>query len=89
MRRVSFDEAPKRPVEDEEEEEEPQQQHIMEEEQDEEEEGRIVRRTPPTLDFVPSCTHSLKRQWQALALSVRFGVFRARRRLTRRVQSLL
>lgn len=95
VRRVSFDEAPKAPVEVEVEEEEPRHQIVEEQEQDEQEEeeeeeaGRIVRRAPPTLDFVPSCTHSLKRQWQALALSVRFGVFRARRRFTRRVQSLL
>ncbi|KJA24243.1 hypothetical protein HYPSUDRAFT_39010 [Hypholoma sublateritium FD-334 SS-4] len=85
VRRASCDEAPKAPAE-------PEEEHQIaeeEEEQDAEEESRIVHRTSPTLDFVPSCTHSLKRQWQALALSVRFGVFRARRRLTRRVQSLL
>jgi hypothetical protein len=44
------------------------------------------RRTPA---YAPSCGQSLRRQWQALALSVRFGVFRAQRRVMRRVHSIL
>ncbi|KAI0080517.1 hypothetical protein K474DRAFT_1704593 [Panus rudis PR-1116 ss-1] len=34
-------------------------------------------------DFVPSCTHSLRRQWQAISLRVRFGIFHAKQRLRR------
>jgi len=40
-------------------------------------------------EYVPTCTQSLRRQWQALALSVRFGVFRAQRRVMRRVASVV
>ncbi|KAH9484501.1 hypothetical protein JR316_0003983 [Psilocybe cubensis] len=40
-------------------------------------------------EYVPSCTQSLKRQWQAFALGFRFGVFRAQRRVMRRVASLM
>jgi hypothetical protein len=39
-------------------------------------------------DYVPTCTQSIHRQWQALVLSFRFSVFRAQRRMTRRVASL-
>ncbi|CAA7271093.1 unnamed protein product [Cyclocybe aegerita] len=38
---------------------------------------------------VPTCGESIRRQWQALALRFRFGVFRAQRRVRRRVHSLL
>ncbi|THH29840.1 hypothetical protein EUX98_g4359 [Antrodiella citrinella] len=34
-------------------------------------------------DYVPSCTHSLQRQWQTLSLRIRFGVFHAKQRLRR------
>ncbi|TCD64245.1 hypothetical protein EIP91_004314, partial [Steccherinum ochraceum] len=34
-------------------------------------------------DYVPSCTHSLRRQWQTLTLRIRFGVFHAKQRLRR------
>lgn len=30
----------------------------------------------------PSCTHTFRRQWRALSLRLRFGVFRAKRRLS-------
>lgn len=40
-------------------------------------------------EYVPTCTQSLRRSWQAFALRFRFGVFRAQRRVTRRVHSLL
>jgi hypothetical protein len=33
------------------------------------------------LNHTPSCDETLRRQWHALALRVRFGVFRARRRI--------
>jgi hypothetical protein len=32
----------------------------------------------------PTCTQSLRRQWQSLSLSVRFGMIRVRRRVRRR-----
>ncbi|TFK36401.1 hypothetical protein BDQ12DRAFT_249609 [Crucibulum laeve] len=40
-------------------------------------------------EWTPTCTQSLKRQWQAISLRFRFGVFRAQRRVKRRVHSLL
>ncbi|KAI6040007.1 hypothetical protein EDC04DRAFT_2894710 [Pisolithus marmoratus] len=36
-------------------------------------------------DWTPSCTDSLRRQWQAIALSLRFSLFRTKRRLRRRL----
>ncbi|KAH7913998.1 hypothetical protein BJ138DRAFT_1098986 [Hygrophoropsis aurantiaca] len=36
-------------------------------------------------DFTPSCTHSLRRQWHALALGLRFSLFRTKRRIRRRI----
>ncbi|KAI6139593.1 hypothetical protein BKA82DRAFT_2975217 [Pisolithus tinctorius] len=36
-------------------------------------------------DWTPSCTDSLRRQWQAIALSLRFSLFRTKRRLKRRM----
>ncbi|KAJ7270193.1 hypothetical protein C8J57DRAFT_1321348, partial [Mycena rebaudengoi] len=48
------------------------------EEEEEEEDSEDV---PPT----PHAHHSLKHQWQALSLRVRFGVFRAKRRMRNRV----
>ena len=40
-------------------------------------------------DCVPSCMDALRRRWQAFSLSIRFGMFRAERRIKRRVQSLI
>ena len=40
-------------------------------------------------EYVPSCGQAMRRQWHALALRFRFGVFRAQRRMQRRVSSLL
>jgi len=40
-------------------------------------------------EWVPTCTQSLQRQWQALSLAFQFGVFRAQRRMRQRVHSLL
>ena len=40
-------------------------------------------------EYVPTCGQSLRRSWQAFALRFRFGLFRAQRRMTRRVHSLL
>lgn len=40
-------------------------------------------------EYTPTCSQSLRRQWQAFALRFRFGVFRAQRKVMRRVQSLL
>ncbi|KAK7693887.1 hypothetical protein QCA50_003460 [Cerrena zonata] len=34
-------------------------------------------------DFVPSCTHSLRRQWQAVTLRFRFNVFHIKQRIRR------
>jgi len=46
-------------------------------------------KTRKEVEFVPSCTYSIRRQWQALSLRFRFGVFRAQRKVMRRVHSLL
>ncbi|KAF8802901.1 hypothetical protein BYT27DRAFT_7226232 [Phlegmacium glaucopus] len=51
--------------------------------------SHIRSTTGKEVEFVPSCTHSLRRQWQALSLRFRFGVFRAQRKVMRRVHSLL
>jgi len=40
-------------------------------------------------ECVPTCTQTLKRQWQARSLAFRFGVFRAQRWMKQRVHSLL
>ncbi|KAF5330987.1 hypothetical protein D9619_005200 [Psilocybe cf. subviscida] len=58
-----------------------------ENERDAEEEQEQAR--PAQTAFAPSCGQSLRRQWHAFALSVRFGVFRAQRRVMRRVHSIL
>ena len=34
--------------------------------------------------YSPTCTHILRQQWQAVTLRIRFGMFHAKRRLTRR-----
>ena len=49
--------------------------------------GSIIRNKE--VDFVPTCSQSLRRQWQALSLRFRFGVFRAQRKVMRRVHSFL
>ncbi|KIJ68902.1 hypothetical protein HYDPIDRAFT_23777 [Hydnomerulius pinastri MD-312] len=36
-------------------------------------------------DWTPTCSQSLRRQWQAIVLSLRFSLFRTKRRLRRRV----
>ncbi|KAF9218203.1 hypothetical protein BS17DRAFT_770847 [Gyrodon lividus] len=36
-------------------------------------------------DWTPTCSQSLRRQWQAIALSFRFSLFRTKRRLRRRM----
>ena len=40
-------------------------------------------------EYVPSCSQSLRRQWQAFSLRLRFALFRAQRKLLRRVHSFL
>ena len=37
-----------------------------------------------TMRNSPTCTHAFRQQWQAVSLRVRFGVFHAKRRLSRR-----
>ncbi|KIM48559.1 hypothetical protein M413DRAFT_81251 [Hebeloma cylindrosporum] len=54
--------------------------------EDEDEDETIVARHQ---EYVPTCGQSLRRSWQAFALRFRFGLFRAQRRVTRRVHSLL
>ena len=60
-------------------------QHSRDEEDEDEDEAILARHQ----DYVPTCSQSLRRSWQAFALRFRFGVFRAQRRVTRRVHSLL
>ncbi|TEB15060.1 hypothetical protein FA13DRAFT_9316 [Coprinellus micaceus] len=57
--------------------------------QTEEDEDEEPRRVEEDGDCVPSCADALKRRWQALSLSIRFGMFRAEKRIKRRVQSLI
>ena len=40
-------------------------------------------------EYVPTCSQSLRRQWQAFSLRLRFGVFRAQRNFMRRVHLFL
>ncbi|KAK2459504.1 hypothetical protein APHAL10511_008488 [Amanita phalloides] len=40
-------------------------------------------------EWTPTCTQNLQRQWQAISLRVRFSVFRAQRRVKRRIQDLI
>jgi hypothetical protein len=63
----------------------------------EEEAGDVLRhgssltsqkRTTRDLEYAPTCSQSLRRQWQAFSLRFRFGVFRAQRNLMRRVHLL-
>ena len=57
--------------------------------EDEDDDDGEPRRVEEDADCVPSCTDALKRRWQALSLSIRFGMFRAEKRIKRRVQSLI
>ncbi|KAF8884789.1 hypothetical protein BD779DRAFT_1535348 [Infundibulicybe gibba] len=43
----------------------------------------------PHMEWTPTCTDSLRRHWQAISLRFRFGLFRAKRRMRNRVNSLL
>lgn len=53
---------------------------------EEEEDARpSVTRTTREVEYVPTCSQSLRRQWQAFSLRLRFGVFRAQRDFMRRV----
>jgi hypothetical protein len=36
-------------------------------------------------DWTPTCTQSLRREWQAITLSLRFSVFRLKRKVKRRL----
>ena len=47
------------------------------------------KRTIREAEFVPTCSQSLRRQWQAFSLRFRFGVFRAQRNFMRRVHLFL
>ncbi|KAM6500089.1 hypothetical protein JOM56_003103 [Amanita muscaria] len=40
-------------------------------------------------EWTPTCTQSLRREWQALSLRFRFSVYRAKRRIKRRMESLI
>lgn len=40
-------------------------------------------------EWTPTCTQNLRRQWQALSLRFRFSIFRAQRRVKRRIQGLI
>jgi hypothetical protein len=57
-----------------------------EEDGDEDEDEMILARHQ---EYVPTCSQSLRRSWQAFALRFRFGVFRAQRRVMRRVHSII
>ena len=65
-----------------------------------EEETRRRRQQQPSLtspkrttiregEYVPTCSQSLRRQWQAFSLRCRFGMFRAQRNFMRRVHLFL
>ncbi|KAJ2916973.1 hypothetical protein MD484_g3441, partial [Candolleomyces efflorescens] len=69
-----------------------QEETVFEEEEPrygEEDEEEMSPRRKPEEDTVPTCGESLKKQWQAWSLRIRFGMFRAERRIKRRVQSLI
>ena len=57
--------------------------------EEEEDAPEAVAKDDDSGEWVPTCTQSLQRQWQALSLAFQFGVFRARRRMRQRVHSLL
>ena len=37
--------------------------------------------------WTPTCTEAMRRQWQAVSLRIRFGLFRATRKVRRRMSS--
>ncbi|KDQ61211.1 hypothetical protein JAAARDRAFT_191312 [Jaapia argillacea MUCL 33604] len=39
---------------------------------------------PESQDWTPTCTQSLRRQWQSVVLSLRFSIFRTQRKMKRR-----
>ena len=47
------------------------------------------KRTIREGEYVPTCSQSLRRQWQAFSMRFRFGVFRAQRNVMRRVHLFL
>ena len=53
------------------------------EERDDEEEAELQGQH--TREWTPTCTQAMRRQWQAVSLRFRFGVFRAQRKVRRRV----
>lgn len=62
----------------------------------EEEEVNATATTRPSVtspiregEYVPTCSQSLRRQWQAFSLRCRFGMFRAQRNFMRRVHLFL
>ncbi|KAI0345121.1 hypothetical protein BDW22DRAFT_1000165 [Trametopsis cervina] len=55
---------------------------VYEEDEEDEEREDDTEEVLRGMDDVPSCTHALKQQWQALALRLRFGVFHVKRRLS-------
>ena len=50
--------------------------------------GRDLEREVEGESWTPTCTQALRREWQAVSLRIRFGVFRARRKLRTRISSL-
>jgi len=58
-------------------------------EEDEDDRPVMFNKEREEAEYVPSCGQAMRRQWHALALRFRFGVFRAQRRMQRRVNSLL
>jgi len=56
--------------------------------EEDEEQGSVEQEPREEPDHVPTCGESLRKQWQAWSLKIRFGLFRAERKLKRRVQSV-
>jgi len=50
--------------------------------------GRDLERDVEGERWTPTCTQALRREWQAVSLRIRFGVFRAQRKLRTRIASL-
>lgn len=61
----------------------------QEEDDDAEDEDDYANASGDQQEWTPTCSQAMRRQWQALALRFRFGVFRAQRKVKRRVGSLL
>lgn len=49
--------------------------------------SRFSRQVADLSSSRPSCTHSLRRQWQTLSLRFRFGVFHMKQRLRRSLRN--